>query len=82
MEYKKLHLDQKASRPPNTKYSEITKKHDLQDVAKHKSKKKHVGKTSRQNKSRRRRRSAHHLHIYREGELGYSVNGISNKGFT
>ena len=38
-------------------------------------------KTSFQNTSRRRRRPAHHLHIYREGELGYSVNGTINKGF-
>ena len=30
--------------------------------------------------SRRHRLLVHHLHIYREGELGYSVNGINNKG--
>ncbi|CAL5404039.1 unnamed protein product [Camellia sinensis] len=29
---------------------------------------------------RRHRLLVHHLHIYREGELGYSVNGINNKG--
>ena len=33
-----------------------------------------------QSTSRRHRRPVHHLHIYREGELGYSVNGIRNKG--
>ena len=37
---------------------------------------KHIGNTSRPH-----RLLAHHLHIYREGELGYSVNGASNKGF-
>ena len=77
------HLDQKASQADvcNIQVVQI-EKHNFQDcrrkyrLSRHNQK----PKISSRITSRRHRLLVHHLHIYREGELGYSVNGINNKG--
>ena len=84
-------LTKRLLKPTYTNTHEISaKKHDLQDGTK-----KSESKTCRQctkttsamhqynigYTSRPQCLLARHLHIYREGELGYSVNDIRNKGF-
>ena len=51
------------------------KRNDIADVNTNKADKIMDPKQAFKTHSTRRRRPAHHLHIYREGELGYSVNG-------
>ena len=75
MKYKKIHLDQKASQLSNTKYNKIQLRSiifKMQQKCKVQNKwQVHLGVTA----------VLLVTYIYLErGELGYSVNGINNKG--